>query len=257
MAESRRVLAERSTLRLTNGIPAIGLATIIALAGITAQAAPVAATDPSPSPVATVSPAPTTTTDPSPSPTADPSASPDPSATPDPAASPDPSASPAPTASPDPSPTPTPTADPSAAPVSGATATTTTTAVVVRVSRGSRIARIALRQRGDRYVRGAVGPNAFDCSGLVRYAYRKAGVSRRLGGGHSARGMLTWGRLHHRTSRHHPHIGDVVIYGNGTHAGIYIGHGRIVSALNPRLGIRVTRLHALGDPFTTFIHTHV
>jgi cell wall-associated NlpC family hydrolase len=117
--------------------------------------------------------------------------------------------------------------------------------------------RIARAQRGDRYVRGATGPRAFDCSGLVRFAYRRAGVSARLGGGHSAAAMLRWARRHGLTSRHHPRIGDVVIYGGGTHAAIYIGHGRVISALNPRQGIRVTRLHALSARFTAFIHTRV
>lgn len=35
--------------------------------------------------------------------------------------------------------------------------------------------RIALQQQGDPYVWGAVGPDAFDCSGLVVYAWQKAG----------------------------------------------------------------------------------
>jgi peptidoglycan DL-endopeptidase CwlO len=121
----------------------------------------------------------------------------------------------------------------------------------------SRVVRIALAQRGDRYVSGGVGPSSFDCSGLVRYAYNHAGVGSRLGGGHSASAMLAWGRSHGLTSRTNGRIGDVVIYGNGSHAGIYIGNGRIISALNPRQGIRVTGLHALGAPFTTFIHTHI
>ena len=103
---------------------------------------------------------------------------------------------------------------------------------------------------------GATGPNAFDCSGLVRYAYRKARISSRLGGGHSARGMLYWARLHGKTRRHNPQVGDVAIWGNGRHAGIYIGRGRVISALNPRQGIRITGLHALGDPFAAFIRTH-
>ncbi len=122
---------------------------------------------------------------------------------------------------------------------------------------GRRVVKIALAQRGKRYVRGASGPRAFDCSGLVRYAYRKAGVSSRLGGGHSARAMLRWARVHHRASRSHPRVGDVVIYGGGTHAAIYIGHGKVISALNPRQGIRVTSLRALRAPFTTFIHTRL
>ncbi len=124
-------------------------------------------------------------------------------------------------------------------------------------ARRVKIVRVAKAQRGDRYVRGAAGPRAFDCSGLVRYAYRKAHVSKRLGGGHSARSMLHWARRHHLTSRHHPQIGDVVVYGNGSHAAIYVGHGRVISALNPRQGIRITRLHALRARFTTFIHTRI
>jgi peptidoglycan DL-endopeptidase CwlO len=235
-------------LRVTNGITALGLATIIALAGISAGAAPVAATDPTPAPTDALSP----TADPMPavSPDASPSMAADPSA--EPAASPsaDPSAAPTPvpTDSPVPSATPVPTASASV---------TTVSRTTKRVDRGRLVARIALRQRWDRYVRGATGPNAFDCSGLVRYAYSRAGVGRRIGGGHSARTMLYWGRVHGLTSRHNPKIGDVAIYGNGRHAAIYIGNGRVVSALNPRLGIRITRLHALGDPFTTFIHTHI
>lgn len=33
---------------------------------------------------------------------------------------------------------------------------------------------IAMGKRGDPYVYGAAGPNAFDCSGLTSYAYKRA-----------------------------------------------------------------------------------
>jgi cell wall-associated NlpC family hydrolase len=118
----------------------------------------------------------------------------------------------------------------------------------------ARVVRVALAQRGDRYARGRSGPNAFDCSGLVRYSYSKAGIGAKLGGGNSASGMLRWARLRGLTGKRNPHIGDIVIYGNGSHAAIYIGRGRVVHALNPRLDIRITRLHATRTPFTTFIH---
>lgn len=36
---------------------------------------------------------------------------------------------------------------------------------------------IAKDQKGDPYVWGATGPNAFDCSGLTSYAYHRAGLS--------------------------------------------------------------------------------
>jgi cell wall-associated NlpC family hydrolase len=198
-------------LRFSISVPAIGLATVIALAGLTSAPASVVATDPSPTP------APAATGSPSPSPS--------------------------------PTPTPAPTPDPSS------TAEPTVTRADVIREEYLRAAKVAVRQRHDRYVAGGTGPNAFDCSGLVRYAYRKAGISRRLGGGHSARAMLEWARRHDKTRKHHPRIGDVVIWGNGRHAGIYIGHGRAISALNPRQDIRITGIHALGDPFTTFIRT--
>ena len=121
----------------------------------------------------------------------------------------------------------------------------------------ARIVSIALAQVGDRYVSGGTGPNSFDCSGLVRYAYASAGVSGKLGGGHSASAMLAWGRANGLTSASGGRPGDVVIYGNGSHAGIYLGGGKIVSALNPSQGIRVTGLHALGASFTAFIHTRI
>jgi cell wall-associated NlpC family hydrolase len=38
-------------------------------------------------------------------------------------------------------------------------------------------ASIALAQRGDPYAYGAAGPNAFDCSGLIYYSYRRAGFN--------------------------------------------------------------------------------
>ena len=197
----------------THGLRVIALATLVAVTAISAQAAPVTATDPAPSDA------------PSPTPSDTPAATPSPEfVTPDPSAAPDVASVVAPIA---PAP---------------------------RPNYAARVVRIALAQRGDRYVRGRSGPNAFDCSGLVRYSYRKAGVGAKLGGGNSARGMLRWARLRGLTGKRNPHVGDIVIYGNGSHAAIYIGRGRVIHALNPRLDIRVTRLHAMRTPFTTFIH---
>jgi uncharacterized protein YgiM (DUF1202 family) len=69
--------------------------------------------------------------------------------------------------------------------------------------------------------------------------------------------MLAWARAHHKFSTSNPQVGDVVIYGNGNHAAIYIGNGRVISALNPSQGIRITGLHALGQSVTGYIHTGI
>jgi cell wall-associated NlpC family hydrolase len=141
-------------------------------------------------------------------------------------------------------------------------APTTTTATSDTLTRKERIRlryvramKVAIRQRYDRYVSGGTGPDAFDCSGLVRFAYKRADISGRLGGGHSARAMLEWAREHDKTRKRNPKRGDVVIWGNGSHAGIWIGDGKVISALNPTQDIKITRLHALGAPFTAFIRT--
>jgi cell wall-associated NlpC family hydrolase len=46
-----------------------------------------------------------------------------------------------------------------------------------RTQRTHRAATVALQQVGDPYRYGAAGPNAFDCSGLMQYAFRKVGIS--------------------------------------------------------------------------------
>ena len=47
-------------------------------------------------------------------------------------------------------------------------------------SRGKRISKavdIVRNQKGDPYSYGSAGPNRFDCSGLIYYSYRKAGMT--------------------------------------------------------------------------------
>ena len=44
-----------------------------------------------------------------------------------------------------------------------------------RIEKIRKAMRIAVAQKGDPYRYGAAGPNAFDCSGLIYYSYRKAG----------------------------------------------------------------------------------
>ena len=38
----------------------------------------------------------------------------------------------------------------------------------------ARVLRVARAQKGDPYRYGAAGPNAFDCSGLTKFVFRKA-----------------------------------------------------------------------------------
>ena len=113
---------------------------------------------------------------------------------------------------------------------------------------------LAMAERGRPWVYGATGPRAFDCSGLVTYAFRRAGVLAEIGRGRHRSGsaMLRWARAHHLT-RSIGHRGDVVVWGNGAHVGIYLGKGRAISTLTS--GVRVHGLRVLNTRFTTFIST--
>lgn len=137
-----------------------------------------------------------------------------------------------------------------AAAASPTVASSTTTST----STADRVIKFALAERGSPWVYGATGPSAFDCSGLVTYAFSRAHVLRAIGNGHyrSGSAMLRWARSHHLTTSH-GRRGDIAVWGNGSHVGIYLGNGLVVSTLVS--GVRVTRVRALTTPFTTFIRT--
>lgn len=101
--------------------------------------------------------------------------------------------------------------------------------------RVARAVEIALAQLGKPYRYGAAGPDAFDCSGLVLYAFSSAGFG---GIPHRADLQYFLSDIHPRREELRP--GDLVFFSSaGTaegihHNGIYIGDGMMVHA--PRTG---------------------
>jgi peptidoglycan DL-endopeptidase CwlO len=84
--------------------------------------------------------------------------------------------------------------------------------------------RAALSRRGDPYVWGAAGPGAFDCSGLVMWAYAQEGISLPHYTGSQ------WGMGQH-ISRSQLEPGDLVFFfADISHVGLYIGNGLMVDA---------------------------
>jgi cell wall-associated NlpC family hydrolase len=119
----------------------------------------------------------------------------------------------------------------------------------------ARVIAIAKAQIGDPWRYSATGPNAFDCSGLVTYAFREAGQLSRIGGGtyRSASSLYAYFSRRGLASRHGGRVGDLVIYGGGAHVGVYLGNGRVISTLTS--GVRVHGLYAVYSRFTAFLHT--
>jgi peptidoglycan DL-endopeptidase CwlO len=91
---------------------------------------------------------------------------------------------------------------------------------------GAQALRYALTRRGDPYVWGASGPGAFDCSGLVVWAYAQIGISLPHYTG------AQWNMGVH-VSRADLQPGDLVFfYADIGHVGIYLGNGLMVDAPN-------------------------
>lgn len=87
---------------------------------------------------------------------------------------------------------------------------------------------------GQPYVWAATGPKAFDCSGLVQYAYRKFGVS-------TPRIADDQFRAAHLITANRVVPGDLVFYRDGTggvyHVGVYLAPGITIAAVDPAHGV--------------------
>jgi cell wall-associated NlpC family hydrolase len=124
-----------------------------------------------------------------------------------------------------------------------------------RGTEAQQIIRIARTTLGRPWRYGANGPRAFDCSGMVIYAFKRAGDGRAVANGHlrSARALYHWYKSRGLASRSNPKIGDLVIWGRGTHVGIYVGHGKAISTLTR--GVKIHRVRAVTASFTAYLHT--
>ena len=91
----------------------------------------------------------------------------------------------------------------------------------------------------NKYVWGAAGPSAFDCSGLVEYTLKKLGISFPRTSGEQ-----------YKASKHvsNPKPGDLVFFGPGgsDHVGVYTGNGEFYSAENEHDGMGISKVHGGG-----------
>ncbi|MCU1655867.1 MAG: hypothetical protein JWO57_523 [Pseudonocardiales bacterium] len=126
------------------------------------------------------------------------------------------------------------------------------TAAIGTPAANNRVVAEANRHLGQPYVWGAAGPKAFDCSGLVLYSYRVAGLTTPR----VAADQFTAARLI-PAARAKP--GDLVFYhdtvGYVYHVGIYLGNGMTDAAVDPANGVRH---QAVTDPMATYgSFTHI
>ncbi|MET8143303.1 C40 family peptidase [Sphaerisporangium sp. NPDC005288] len=95
---------------------------------------------------------------------------------------------------------------------------------------------VAKKQIGDPYRWGASGPGAFDCSGLMLYAWRKAGVKLpRIAASQfrTVRKKVSWKNLKQ---------GDLMFFYGLGHVGMYVGHGKMIHSPHTGARVRIDKL---------------
>jgi peptidoglycan DL-endopeptidase CwlO len=103
---------------------------------------------------------------------------------------------------------------------------------------GSPIAKSALSEArsklGVPYVWGAAGPNSFDCSGLVQWAFKQVGIK-------LPRVAAAQSQVGTPVSRNNLRPGDLVFfYTPVSHVGIYIGDNKILHASEPGEPVKIS-----------------
>jgi cell wall-associated NlpC family hydrolase len=106
---------------------------------------------------------------------------------------------------------------------------------------------------GAPYKLGAEGPDRFDCSGLVYWAFKTGGYGELMGDVRRvAAGYAHWfaGQGHYTHNIALARRGDLIAFShNGTrisHIAFYMGNGRIVSALVNPWGVSRTTIHGIN-----------
>jgi cell wall-associated NlpC family hydrolase len=103
-----------------------------------------------------------------------------------------------------------------------------------------RAASVALKMVGKRYRMGGESPSTgFDCSGLVQFSYRQAGLS-------VPRSTEQQLRVSRAVKRSELRRGDLLFFDQEnkkhSHVGIYLGDGRFVHAPSSGKQVRIDRL---------------
>ncbi len=101
--------------------------------------------------------------------------------------------------------------------------------------------KIAESKLGCKYVRGAKGPNSFDCSGFVYWCLNQAGVRQ------SYMTSIAWrscSKYHRINSMSDLKRGDVLVFKGSSmetgHVGIYLGDGKMIDAASGAGQVRIT-----------------
>lgn len=110
---------------------------------------------------------------------------------------------------------------------------------------GDAIVATALQGLGGNYVWGGTEFKNWDCSGFTQWVYAQHGIQIP---------RVTWDQFASGTPTSNPQPGDLVSQNNGSHVGIYLGDGQMISALNPQQGTMIHSVDAMPvDGFYSYL----
>jgi cell wall-associated NlpC family hydrolase len=101
----------------------------------------------------------------------------------------------------------------------------------------SSIASLAKSMVGSPYVWGGTSTSGWDCSGFTQWVYAQNGINLP---------RVTTDQAAALTPTSNPQPGDLVLQNGGSHIGIYLGGGQMVSALNPADGTQIHSVSAMA-----------
>jgi cell wall-associated NlpC family hydrolase len=113
---------------------------------------------------------------------------------------------------------------------SGFSVSTASVSIKPASAAGSGIVGLAKSMVGTPYVWGGTSTSGWDCSGFVQWVYAQHGISLP---------RVTTDQAAALTPTSNPQPGDLVLQNGGSHIGIYLGGGQMVSALNPSEGTKI------------------
>ena len=113
-----------------------------------------------------------------------------------------------------------------------------------------KLIKIAEEKIGCRYVRGAKGPNSFDCSGFVYWCLNQAGVRQSYMTSIIWRSCTKYKRIESMSDLKR---GDILVFKGESmstgHVGIYLGNGKMIDASSSRGQVRITESNILKSNY--------
>lgn len=127
-----------------------------------------------------------------------------------------------------------------------------------------RIVSYARSHIGRRFRMGSEGPRYFDCSGLIFRVYQQAGVLGRIGGSRKvAQGYYRYFKSRGKANLRNLKVGDLVVWRKSgsrriSHIAIYVGGGRVISALVNPWGVSRTTIRGIrGQRVVGYLHVNL